>query len=258
MINELQENEVEYNKLYENFSKNIKLAIHEDPSNKTKLLNLLMFPSNKSNDKLISFEKYIDNMKENQQGIYYIIGSSLENVKTSAFIEKLIKQDYEVLFICDPLDEYIMQQITDFNDKKFINMIKDELKLESDASTTENKDAYAELCTKFKDILGENISRAIISTKLDSHPVIVTNPMGWSANMERIIKAQALNNHKVPPYMLSQRVLEVNPEHPLIKKFIDSNYDKEKANVLFNMGLLAGGFDLPNTNEFLTKLYNCI
>ena len=257
MISELKDNDDEYRKFYDNFSKNIKLAIHEDTQNKSKLLNYLTFPSNKSGEKSISLETYIDNMKENQQGIYYIIGNTMENVKSSAFIEKLTKKDYEVLFMCDPLDEYIMQQIHEFNDKKFINVIKDELKL--DDNSVEDKEKNVEICTKLKEILGDSINKVIISSKLDSHPVIVTSPMGWSANMERIIKAQALNNNNnIPSYMLGQRVLEVNIEHPLIKKFISSDYDKELGLLLFNMGLMAGGYDLTNVNEFLSKLYNYV
>ena len=258
LINELRDNEPDYLKFYDNYSKNIKLAIHEDNNNKTKLLNFLMFPTNKSNDKLISLENYIENMKENQEGIYYIIGSSLDNVKTSAFIEKLTKKDYEILFMCDPLDEYIMQQLKDFNDKKFINVIKDTINIDDSTEETkeENKD-HTELCAKLKEILSNSVSNVIVSKKLESHPAIVTNPMGWSANMERIVKAQALNN-QMSPFMFSQKVLEINPEHSLIKKFISSDYDKTIAELLLHVGMLAGGYELPNTNNFLLSLYNSI
>jgi molecular chaperone HtpG len=257
MISELKENNDEFKNFYENFNKNIKLAIHEDSNNKTKLLNYLMFPTNKSSDKLISLDEYVLNMKDNQQGIYYIIGNSMDNIKNSAFIEKLKKKDYEVLLMCDPLDEYIMQQITEFNDKKFINVIKDDLKLD-DETKEEDKEKHNELCTKIKEILGESITRVNISSKLDSHPMIVTSPMGWSANMERIIKAQALSNNNLPPYMLGQRVLEINPDHLLIKKLIESNYNKDQIDVLFNMAMLAGGYELNNVNDFLSKLYKSI
>lgn len=258
LINELKDNETDYLKFYDNYSKNIKLAIHEDNNNKTKLLNFLMFPTNKSNDKLITLDNYIENMKENQEGIYYIIGSSLDNVKTSAFIEKLTKKDYEILFMCDPLDEYIMQQLKDFNDKKFINVIKDTINI--DESTEDNKEEnkdHNEVCTKLKEILSTSVSNVIVSKKLESHPAIVTNPMGWSANMERIVKAQALNN-QMSPFMFSQKVLEINPEHSLIKKFISSDYDKAIAELLLHVGMLAGGYELPNTNNFLLSLYNSI
>jgi molecular chaperone HtpG len=255
MITDLKINhEVDYNNFYDNFSKNIKLGIHEDAVNKSKLLDFLMFPTNKSNDKLISLENYISNMKEDQQGIYYIIGNTMENIKNSAFIEKLNKKDYEVLLMCDPLDEYIMQQIHEYNDRKLINVIKDDLKL--DDAKNEDPNKYDDLCKKIKESLGDTISRVTVSTKLDSHPMIVTSPMGWSANMERIIKSQAMSTNNVPPYMLGQRVLEINPDHELIKKLINSDYDKNQVDILYNMALLAGGYELNNVNNFLSKLYN--
>ena len=195
-------------------------------------------------------------MKDNQQGIYYIIGNSIDNIKNSAFIEKLTKKDYEILFMCDPLDEYIMQQIKEFNDKKFINVIKDDLQLEE--VKEEDKDKHTELCKSIKDIMGDSVNRVIVSTKLESHPMIVTSPMGWSANMERIIKAQALSNSNMPPYMLGQRVLEINPDHVLVKKLIDNNYDDKLLAILFIICLLAGGYELSNTNDFLSNLYDFV
>jgi molecular chaperone HtpG len=254
MINELQEEE--FNTFYNNFNKNIKLAIHEDNTNKTKFLDLLMFPSSKSKDKLIKLQTYIDNMKENQAGFYYIIGNTLNNVINSAFIEKLITNDYEVLLMCDPLDEYIMQNIHEYNNIKFINVVKDDLKLD-DKST--NQEEHKELCDKVKETLnstGTTVSKVVISSKLESHPAIITNAMGWSANMERIIKAQALANNNQMSFMMEQKVLEINPNHSLIKNLIDNNYKKEDVLYIYNIGLLAGGYELSNVNEFLTLLYD--
>ena len=256
MFSEIKEDEEKYNIFYNNFSKNIKLAIHEDSSNKTELLSYLIFPTNKSNNKLISLDTYVKNMKENQQGIYYISGNSIENIKNSVFIEKLVNKEFEVLFMCDPLDEYIMQQITEYNKHKFINVCKDELKIED--SKEQDTESTTELCTKLKNLLGDNVSRVVISSKLESHPSVVVNPMGWSANMERIIKAQALSNSQIPTYMINYKTLEINPSHPIIKKFEKNNNDEKLASIIYNIGLLAGGYELTDTNLFLSSIYNYI
>jgi len=243
----------DYNKsFYEQFSKNIKLAIHEDSVNKSKLLELLRFNSTKSEDNLLSLKTYVSNMKEEQAGIYYIIGNTQENVKKSAFIDKLIKKDYEVLLMIDPLDEYIMQSITEYGDKKFINVMKDDLKLEDKKDNNEEDD---NICKKIKEILNNKIESVKISNKLDSQPAIVTSPMGWSANMERIMKAQALHNG-YSSFMMDRKVLEINLEHKLIKKLIENEYNEEYINIIYNIGLLAGGYDLTDVNDFLIKLYN--
>ena len=177
-----------------------------------------MFPSNKSNDKLITLENYINNMNDGQEGIYYIIGNTIDNVKNSAFIEKLVKKGYEILFMCDPLDEYIMQQIREYENKKFINVIKDNLNINDKEENESDNEKHTELCEKLKAILDKDIIRVVISNKLESHPAIVVNPMGWSANMERIMKAQALGNNQFSPFTNSQKILEINTEHRLKKK----------------------------------------
>jgi molecular chaperone HtpG len=243
----------DYNKLfYDQFSKNIKLAIHEDSANRTKLLDLLRIHSSTSEDKLISLKTYVLNMKENQAGIYYIIGNTQENVKKSAFIDKLIKKDYEVLLMIDPLDEYIMQSITEYSNTKFINVMKDDLKLEDKKDNNEEEE---NVCKKIKEILGDKLESVKISNKLESQPAIVTSPMGWSANMERIMKAQALHNG-ISSFMMERKVLEINLEHKLIKKLIENEYNEEYINIIYNIGLLAGGYDLTDVNDFLIKLYN--
>ena len=184
--------------------------------------------------------------------------SLVDEAKNSAFIEKLVKKDYEILFMCDPLDEYIMQQIHEYDNKKFINVIKDNLNITDKEENESNKEKYTELCEKLKAILDKDITKVVISNKLESHPAIVVNPMGWSANMERIMKAQALGNNQFSPFMNSQKVLEVNTDHALIKKFIDSNYDSKLGHLIFNLGLLAGGYELSNINNFLIDLYDTL
>ena len=244
-----------YDKFYNSYSKNLKLSINQDSSTKNKMLELLKFPTSKREN--ISFQEYIDNMKEEQSGIYYIVGNSLENIRKSVFIEKLIKNEYEVILMHDPIDEYIMQQIHDYNDKKFINVIKDDLKL-NDSKEDTNKTETDEICKKIKEVLENKVTSVIVSSKIESHPVVITSPMGWSANMERIMKAQALNNNSMAPFMMEQKTLEINPNHKLIKKLVEINYDKKFIMMLYNMGLIAGGYDLADSNSFLDSLYDYV
>jgi len=258
MIQELANDETEYNKFYNNFSKSIKLAIHETTDLRSQLLNLLRFTSTKNDS--ISLDKYIENMKEKQQGIYYIIGNNLENVKKSVFTEKLVKNDYEVLLMYDPIDEYIMQKLYDYKDIKFINVIKDKIELESDEKPSENDNELNNtICTKLQEALIGYVGTAVISTKLESHPVAISNNMGFTANMERIIKAQALScDTDIFGHMMGQKILEFNPNHKLIKKYVELNYNKDYAILLYNMALIAGGYEVSNVSDFLEKLYDFV
>jgi molecular chaperone HtpG len=148
-----------------------------------------------------------------------------------------------------------MQQINDYNDTKFINAIKDDLKLTEEK--TDNADNN-EICKKIKEILENKVTSVTISSKIESHPVVITSPMGWSANMERIMKAQALNNNPMHSFMMDQKTMEINPNHKLIKKLVELKYDKNYTIMLYNMGLIAGGYELSDSNTFLDSLYNYV
>lgn len=251
LFNEIAENETEYEKFYGNFSKNIKLAVHEDKLNKDKFMELLRYNTSKG-DKQISLDTYIEQMKEDQKGIYYINADSMTTAKTSPFVEKLIKNDYQVIYMIDPIDEYLMQNTKEYKTKAFINVSNDDLKLDDVIDTNQ----YEELCKKLKEVLGSKVDKVIVSKKLVSQPAIVSSATGISANMERILKAQALGNDTMLKHMSGQKVLEINPEHKLIKKLEEINYDSEYVSLVYDMGLLAGGYQLENMNEFLGKVYN--
>ena len=257
LFNELAQDESEYETFYNNFSKNIKLAIHDDKTNKEKLMELLRFVSSKSELKQISLDTYIEQMKEKQPGIYYINADNLINAKTSPFVEKVMSNEYQVLFMIDPIDEYLMQNLKEYKDKKFINVINDDLQIETKTDDVTDK-INKLLCMRIKETLSSKVQDVIISKKLVSQPAVVSNGMGISANMERILKAQALgnSNESMLSFMIGNRVLEVNPEHKIIKKLNDNNYDKEYIELIFEMGLLAGGYTIDNMNDFLTKVYN--
>merc|ERR1711976_322921 len=198
LFDELAEDKDKFKTFYEQFSKNIKLGVHEDNTNRKKLAKLLRFKSSNSGSEMVSLEEYVTNMKENQPGIYYVTGESLSAVETSPFIEKLKKKGYEVLFMVDPIDEYAVQQLKEFDDKKLICATKDGLTIED---TDEEKKAFEEakaategLCKQIKDILDNKVEKVRLKPSRRISICLVTGEYGWSANMERIMKSQALRD----------------------------------------------------------------
>ena len=254
MFNELSEDEEEYKKFYSNFSRNIKLAIHEDKMNKDKLLELLRFTTSKSDENQVKLDSYIENMKESQSGIYFINADSLVSAKSSPLIEKLVSSGFEVIYMTEPIDEYLMQNVKEYKDKKFINVSNDDLKLDLPEDSSDK--STDEICSKLKELLGDKVEKVVVSKKLVSQPAIVTSASGMSANMERIMKAQALGNTDMLKFMAGRRTLEINPSHTLIKKIVNDNYNDVYVSLLFEMGLLAGGYQLENMNDFLSKVYS--
>jgi HSP90 family molecular chaperone len=222
--------------------------------NKDKLLELLRFTSSKSEEVQIKLDTYIENMKDKQAGIYYINSDSLISAKSSPLIEKLINNGFEVIYMTEPIDEYLMQNVKDYKEKKFINVSNDDLKL--DLPEEENDKSTDEICSKLKEILGDKVDKVVVSKKLVSQPAIVSSASGMTANMERIMKAQALGNNDMLKFMAGRRTLEINPSHTLIKKIVDDNYNSVYVSLLYEMGLLAGGYQLDNMNDFLSKVYS--
>merc|ERR1712146_835778 len=199
MFAEIAEKKDDYKKFYEQFSKNLKLGIHEDSTNRKKIADLLRFHTSKSGEDQISLKDYIQRMKEGQKDIYYITGESRAAVASSPFIEGLKKKGLEVLYLVDPIDEYMVQQMKDFDDKKLKSVTKEGLDLDDTEDEKkkqeELKAKYEPLCKLMKDILGDKVEKVVLGTRIDESPcVLVTSEYGWSANMERIMKAQALRD----------------------------------------------------------------
>jgi len=261
LFREIAEDNEKYLEFYDQYSKNIKLGIHEDENNRTKISKLLRFSTSKSKDELISFDKYIENMQEDQNNIYYIIGESKEYVEKAPFLEKLVKKDIEVMYMTDSIDEYMMQQLKEYDGKKFVNISKSNLKLHE-----ETLEKHEDFCKSIKMILGDKIENVIISNRLVTSPCcLVTSEYGWSANMERIMKAQALNNTSMNSYMMSKKTLELNSEHVIVKDLINKfNSDKNDITLknliylMYDTSLLASGFTIENPKLFSDRMYNMV
>jgi len=223
MFAEIQENQEDYKKFYEQFSKNLKLGIHEDSANRTKICDLLRFHTSKSGEDLISFKEYIQRMKEGQKDIFYITGESRAAVANSPFLEALKKRGLEVLYLVDPIDEYMVQQLKDYDGKKLKSCTKEGLDLEETEEEKKQKEEekarLEPLCKLMKDVLGDKVEKVVVGTRIDESPcVLVTGEYGWTANMERIMKAQALRDSSMTSYMVSKKTMEINPKNSIIQE----------------------------------------
>merc|ERR1712176_728533 len=222
LIEELSEDKDNFKKFYEQFSKNLKLGIHEDSTNRKKLAGYLRYYTSASGDDLCSLGDYVSRMKENQKDIYYITGESKEVVAASAFVERLKKRGFEVVYMTEPIDEYVVQQLKEFDGKNLVSVTKEGLELPEDEEEKKKKEAdkakFEPLCKVMKDILDKKVEKVVVSNRLVSSPCcIVTSQYGWTANMERIMKAQALRDTSTMGYMAAKKHLEINPDHSIVE-----------------------------------------
>jgi len=269
-IEEICEDKDNFKKFYEQFGKNLKLGIHEDSTNRKKLAGYLRFFTSASGDDFCSFADYVSRMKETQKDIYYITGESKEVVATSSFVERMKKKGLEVIYMTEPIDEYVVQQLKEFDGKNLVSVTKEGLELPEDeeekAKTEANKVKYEGLCKVMKDILDKKVEKVVVSSRLVSSPCcIVTSQYGWTANMERIMKAQALRDTSTMGYMAAKKHMEINPDHGIIENLrqraeADKNDKsvKDLVMLLFETGLLSSGFSLEDPQIHAQRIHRMI
>jgi len=268
MFDDISKDEEKYSLFYKEYSKNIKLGICEDNVNRDKFIKLLRFQTSKSGSKFISFDDYIKNMDEKQQNIYYISGDDTKLLENSPFIEKLKSKNYEIIFFTDPLDEYTVNHLKDYENKKIICATKDGLKFEE---TDEEKREFEDLVTSFEDltkyvkeVLGDKVTKVQISNRLANSPcILVTTEYGYTANMERILKAQAIGTNTVTSN--TTKIMELNPNNRIVKdiknKLQNNKQDKTIKDLiwlLYDTSLIISGFSLDDPNKFGQRIHRMI
>merc|ERR1712193_526934 len=270
LIEEICEDKDNFKKFYEQFGKNLKLGIHEDSTNRKKLAGYLRFYTSASGDDLCSLGDYVSRMKETQKDIYYITGESKEVVATSSFVERMKKKGLEVIYMTEPIDEYVVQQLKEFDGKNLVSVTKEGLELPEDeeekAKTEANKVKYEGLCKVMKDVLDKKVERVVVSSRLVSSPCcIVTSQYGWTANMERIMKAQALRDTSTMGYMAAKKHMEINPDHAIVENLKEKcDADKNDKSIkdlvllLFETSLLSSGFSLEDPHTHANRIHRMI
>lgn len=270
LFEELSEDKENYKKFYEQFGKNLKLGIHEDSQNRKKIGELLRYHTSASGDEMCSLKDYVGRMKDSQKHIYFITGESREQVSNSSFVERVKKRGFEVVYMTEPIDEYVVQQLKEFDGKQLVSVTKEGLELPEDEDEKkkfeEDKAVFEELCKVMKDILDKKVEKVVVSNRLvDSPCCIVTSQYGWTANMERIMKAQALRDTSTMGYMAAKKHLEINPDHSIMNNLrlkieADKNDKavKDLVMLLFETSLLSSGFALEDPQVHSSRIYRMI
>merc|ERR1711933_27234 len=274
-----KDEESTWSKFYKEFNKNLKMGCYEDDSNRSKISKLLRFTTTKSGDKDISLDKYLDRMQESQESIYYMSGENIEVMKKSPSLQVFTKKDIEVLMLSDHLDEPCLQKLADYEGKKFVSIQKADVKLDESEEEKKRfsklKDMYKPLTDWWKDTLtdftekgamkdaGVKIEKVEVSKRLTESPVVVvTSQFGYSAQQEKVMKAQAFQNKDQIGMMSGRKTLEVNPNHPvvidLLSKIKADKEDKaavDTAQVLFQTALLESGYEIADPSALVGRVY---
>merc|ERR1712013_485877 len=268
-----------WTKFWKEFNKNLKMGCYEDDSNRSKLSKLLRFTTTKSEGKEISLDKYLDRMQESQESIYYMSGDSLETMQKAPSMQVFKKKDLEVLMLSDHLDEPCLQKLADYEGKKFVSIQKADVKLDETEDEkkrfTKIKDMYKPLTDWWKDKLtdltekgamkdaGVKIEKVDVSKRLTESPVVVvTSQFGYSAQQERVMKAQSFQNKDQVAQMSGRKTLEINPNHPVVVDLLSKvKADKEDkaavdtAQVLFQTALIESGYEIADPSALVGRVY---
>ncbi|KAK9283759.1 hypothetical protein L1049_012010 [Liquidambar formosana] len=261
----MSENKDDYEKFWESFGKHLKLGCIEDRENHKRIAPLLRFFSSQSEEDMISLDEYVENMKTEQKDIYYIAADSVTSAKNTPFLERLLEKDLEVLFLVDPIDEVAIQNLKSYKEKNFVDISKEDLDLgdKNEEKEKEMKQEFGQTCDWIKKRLGDKVASVQISNRLSTSPcVLVSGRFGWSANMERLMKAQTVGDTSSLEYMRGRRVFEINPEHPIIKNLnaaCQSSPDDDDAlraiDLLYDTALVSSGFTPENPAQLGGKIY---
>jgi len=268
-----------WSKFWKEFNKNLKMGCYEDDSNRSKLSKLLRFTTTKSEGKEISLDKYLDRMQESQENIYYMSGDSMEVMKKAPSLQIFKKKDLEVLMLDDHLDEPCLQKLADYEGKKFVSIQKADVKLDETEDEKKRfsklKDLYKPLTDWWKETLAEftekgamkdagvKIEKVDVSKRLtDSPVVVVTSQFGYSAQQERVMRAQAFQNKEQLGMMSGRKTLEINPNHPVVVDLLakvkadkEDSVAKDTAQVLFQTALIESGYDLADASALVNRVY---
>lgn len=264
----MSENKDDYERFWENFGKHLKLGCIEDRENHKRLAPLLRFFSSQSEDEMISLDEYVENMKPEQKNIFYIAADSVTSAKNTPFLERLLEKNLEVLYLVDPIDEVAVQNLRSYKEKDFVDISKEDLDLgdKNEEKEKERKQEFGQTCDWIKKRLGDKVASVQISNRLTTSPcVLVSGKFGWSANMERLMKAQNVGDASSLDFMRSRRVLEINPEHPIIQSLHSasiSGSDDEKAlkavDLIYDIALISSGFTPDNPAQLGSKMYEMV
>jgi heat shock protein beta len=260
-----------YSEFWKEYGKSIKLGVIDDKSNKNKLLNLLRFQTSASDGAFVSLDSYVERMQDDQKAIYYITGESVEAVESSPFLERLKKAELEVIYMTDPLDEYITQSVSEFDGNPLTSVTKEGLKLgdEDEEALEEMTEEFEPLTEYLSELYGKKVEKVVVGTRItDSPAVLVTGQYGWTANMERIMKAQTFSDKSKMGYMAARKTMEINPYHPIINALKDGLPEEEDgevpnevvdaATLLLDAALVSSGFDLDEPMDFSRRLNKVI
>jgi len=268
MLKDLAKDEdaTKYNLFHENFGRNLKLGLIEDKDNMKELSELIRFSSSQSGDSLTSLADYVKRMKENQKQIYFLAASSKEGAAKSPFIEGLLKRGLEVLYLLEPIDEVALTNLQEYDGYKLVDISKEEVDLGEDEDEKKEKEEkekeYESLTKMMTEILGDKVEKVVVSTRLGESPcILTTSKFGWSANMERIMRAQAMGDTKSYEYMKGRKIMEINPSSPIIS-YLNENCAspdqavKNQVELLFDTAMLTSGFIIEEPADFATRIFS--